>query len=189
MKTIFLSLLVLLSVAASPAIAQKNIVAPTVTLPVDSITKLVTYEGVVDVKGVTADELYRRMQLWFNTFYKNPGEVVRENDSVKYKMMGKPRFRISNPPDKSGLKTDAGIVQYTIQVAAKEGRFRYEISEYNWKQLSYYPCERWMDTKAQSWVPAYNEYMQQLDKYTKDLIADLQRTLSQAKPVKDRDDW
>lgn len=182
--TLFFFLLV-----TSMAFGQKGILPVSVTLPVDSITKLITYEGVVEVNGVAADELYRRMQQWFGLFYKNPGEVIRENDSIKFKMIGKPRFRISNPPDKSGLKTDAGIVQYTIQVAAKEGRFRYEITEYNWKQLSYYPCERWMDTKAQSWVPAYNEYMQQLDKYTRDLIANLHQALSHAKSVKDRDDW
>jgi hypothetical protein len=46
-----------------------------------------------------------------------------------------------------------------------------------------------MDTNAQSWVPAYNEYMQQLDKYTRDLIANLHQALSHAKAVKDRDDW
>jgi hypothetical protein len=187
MKKLFFLLLVCLFTHVAGA--QKNVSAPTVSLPIDSVTRLITYEGVIEVKGVAADDLYRRMQQWFGSFYKNPGEVVRENDSVKYKMMGKPRFRISNPPDKSGLKTDAGIVQYTIQVAAKEGRFRYEITEYNWKQLSYYPCERWMDTKSQSWVPAYNAYMEQLDKYTKDLINNLHQELSHAKPVKDRDDW
>ena len=79
--------------------------------------------------------------------------------SIKLKITGKPRFKIYNAPDKTGLKTDAGLVQYTITLAVKEGRFRYELTEFNWKQLSYYPCERWMDTKSQTHLPVYNDYL------------------------------
>jgi hypothetical protein len=49
------------------------------------------------------------------------------------KMIGKPRFRLSNLPDKNGVKTDGGVTQYTITIAAKDGRFKYEITEVNWK--------------------------------------------------------
>jgi hypothetical protein len=51
-------------------------------VPVDSVTGKITYEGVVDVKGVAAGELYQRINAWFQSYYKNPTEVIRENDST-----------------------------------------------------------------------------------------------------------
>lgn len=172
------------------AYSQKK-TAPLVppVIPVDSITKLITYEGVIEVKEVTADVLYQRIGDWFRSYYKNPGEVIRENDSLKRAITGKPRFRISNPPDKEGVKTDAGLVQYTITVVARDGRFRYEISSYNWKQLSYYPCERWLDTTYPSWSAVYYDYLKQLDSYTQETITQLHQFLSHEKSVKNRDDW
>jgi hypothetical protein len=167
--------------------AQKQ--AITVAVPVDSITKLITYEGVTAVAGVSQDVLYKRAWSWFHTYYKNPAEVIRENDTIRFKIVGKPRFRISNPPDKDGLKTDFGLVQYTITVAAKDGRFKYEITQFNWKLQSYYACERWMDTKSPSYSPVYSEYLKQLDQYTNELIGNLKNAMMIEKPVKDKDKW
>lgn len=188
MKKLLLSFII--SLIILPAVAQKKAATPVApVIPVDSITKLITYEGVIEVKDVSADVLYQRIGEWFRTYYKNPGEVIRENDSLKRSITGKPRFRISNPPDKEGVKTDAGLVQYTINVSAREGRFRYEISAYNWKQLSYYPCERWLDTTFPSWAPVNYEYLRQLDSYTQETINNLHQALTHEKPVKNREDW
>jgi hypothetical protein len=169
--------------------AQKPNPIPPVQLPVDSITKLITYEGVTQVPNVKADVLYKRALNWFTSFYKNPSEVIRENDSLQFKIVGKPRFKIYNSPDKEGTKTDAGLVQYTITVAAKDGRFKYELTEFNWKQQSYYASERWMDTKSQMYSAVYPEYMRQLDQYANDLIKKLKDSMLHEKPVKDKDNW
>lgn len=158
-------------------------------LPVDSLTKRITYQGVLQATGIKADVLYNRAQSWFKNYYKNSKEVIRENDSMKLKISGKPRFKIYNLPDKQGTKTDAGIVQYSITVAAKDGRFKYELTEFNWKQPSYYASERWMDTKSLSYSSAYAEYLQQLDKYANELIKNLTDAIQHAKPVKDDDNW
>lgn len=54
-------------------------------VPVDSVTGKITYEGIVEVKGVAAGELYQRINAWFQSYYKNPTEVIRENDSINNK--------------------------------------------------------------------------------------------------------
>src|SRR5688572_20912351 len=100
--------------ATFTATAQKSAPLAPVSLPVDSITRLITYEGVVPVKGVSNEVLYKRALEWFHAYFKNPTEVIRENDSTKGVIVGKPRFKITNPPDKNGLKTDGGHVQYTL---------------------------------------------------------------------------
>ena len=162
---------------------------PPPLLPIDSITKLITYEEVITMTGITASVLYQRALEWFHLNYKNPTEVIRENDSIKFKIIGKPRFRISNPPDKTGFKSDGGQVQYTLTFSARDGRYKYEISEFNWKQASYYACERWYDTKSPYYTVAFNDYLDQVDKYTHELIANLKNALSKEKPVKDKDKW
>lgn len=181
-----LALFMLFNMAAS---AQKNAPALPVSLPVDSITHLVTYESVVQVQGTSRDVLYKKALEWFNTFYKNPTEVIRENDVEKGKIVGKPRFKIYNPADKNGIKGDAGAVQYTITVAVKEGKFKYELTEFNWKQPSYYAIERWMDTKPQSYSPVYNHYLLQTDEYAKEVIRSLKAAMTSDKLVKDKDNW
>ena len=169
--------------------AQKNLPQAPVLLPVDSITHLINYEAVISVQGATRDILYKRALGWFNSYYKNPTEVIRENDSEKGKIMGKPRFKIYNPADKEGTKTDAGLVQYTITVAVKEGKFKYELTEFNWKQPSYYALERWMDIKAQMYSPVYNLYLTHTDEYVKELSRNLKAAMMSDKPVKDKDNW
>lgn len=164
--------------------AQKSapVVAP--SLPVDSISKKITYEKVVEVKNTPADQLYSRIHDWFKTYYKNPTEVIRENDSTKFRIVGKPRFRMSNPE----IGKDE-LVQYTITVAARDGRFKYELTDFNWKQISYYPCERWMDVKAAGYSPAFNEYLINLDKSANEVIGSLIKAATHEKAVKDKDNW
>lgn len=169
--------------------AQKQPVIIPFVPPIDSITKLITYEKVVDVKGSTANILYNRINDWFHSYYKNPTEVIRENDSIKFRIVGKPRFRMSNPADKSGTKTDGGTVQYTITVAMKDNRFKYELTEFNWKQLSYYPSEKWMDTKSASYLPVYNDYLIQLDKTANEVINAVIQAATHDKSTKDKDAW
>lgn len=179
----------LFSILLTHAVAQKRTEVTLPAVPVDSITKLITYEGVIEVKGASAEVLYDRITDWFKSYYKNPSEVIRENDTVKFRITGKPRFKIHNPEDKNGLKTDAGLVQYTITVASREGRFKYELSEFNWKQLSYFACERWLDKESSSFNTAWISYLEQLDAYSKEVISSLKNRVTKEKIVKDRDNW
>lgn len=171
------------------ATAQKDKAITVFPVPVDSITKKITYEGVVEVKGVAAAELYHRFNDWFKSYYKNPAEVIRENDSTTFKIVGKPRFRLSNPADKEGTRTDAGIEQYTITVIAKDGRFKYELTDFNWKQLSAFAAEKWLDTKSASYTPAYNDYLQQTDKNAQEIVSALKKAVTETKAVKNKDNW
>jgi hypothetical protein len=169
--------------------AQKEPLATPYAVPIDSITKLITYQGVVTVKESSAEMLYKRINNWFHTYYKNPTEVIRDNDSVKFSITGKPRFRITDLKPNDAGKTEGGVVQYTITVSARGGRYRYELTEFNWKQTSYYPCENWLNTTAPNYAPIYNDYLQQLDKNALETVNSLKNAASKDKPVKDKDNW
>ena len=161
---------------------------PPPQLPMDNTNKI-TYEEVVDVPGKSAEEIYKKVMAWFQTYYKNPTEVIRENDSLKRSITGKPRFRLYNPPDKEGTRTDGGLVQYTITVAARDGRFKYTLTDFNWKGNSYYACEKWYDTALPSHTSAMDEYLRQTDNYAKTTISDLKSVITTDKPAQKKDDW
>lgn len=187
MKKIILASLLIISTCT--AYSQKEPLATAYAVPVDTVTNLITYEKVVEVKGVKAADLYNRIYDWFNAYFVNPTEVIRENDSLKFVMVGKPRFRLTNVSVKDGSKSETGIVQFTITVSARDGRYKYELTSYNWKQQSYYPSEKWMDTKATTYQPIFNDYLQQLDKYSLETITSLMNAVAKEKPVKDKDKW
>lgn len=180
--------LIALLVPATILFAQDKKQFNTDNMPVDKISKLINYTEVVPVKGVSAGVLYKRALTWFNTFYKNPTDVIRENDSTKGTISGKSRFKIFNAPDKSGLRTDAGLIMYTINVSVREGRFKYEITELNQKAASYSPLEKWLDTTSRTYTTAYVGYLEQVDTQLRDAIDSLKKAMTTAPPVK-KDDW
>lgn len=188
MKGIFLA--VYLAVNCLIAAAQTSPVTTPFPVSIDTVSKMITYQGVVEVKGVKADELYKRIDAWFHSYYKNPTEVIRENDSVKYSIVGKPRFRLLTQKEKDGPKVEGNsTVQYTITVSARDGRFKFELTSYNWKQLSYYACEKWMDNKATSYQPVFNDYLQQLETYSLETITSLKNVITREKANKAKDNW
>jgi len=173
---------------ATILVAQDKQSFNTDNMPIDKISKLITYTDVVQVKNTSAATLYKRAWDWFNTFYKNPTDVIRESDSTKGTIIGKSRFKIYNAPDKKGLKTDAGLIMYTIKVNVREGRFKYEITELNQKAASYSPLEKWLDTSAQTYTTAYVGYLEQVDTEVRETIDNLKKAMSTTPPVK-KDDW
>jgi hypothetical protein len=159
-----------------------------VKMPVNEETKLITYEKVQEVAGVNQAELYQRGLQWCMTYFKNPTDVIRSRDSIGGTIVCKARFKISNPPDKKGLETDAGLVQYTLNLMFKDGRYRYVLTEINWKQQSYYGIEKWMDTSNQYYKTEFEYYLQQSDDKVKELLKDLDKGMKMAPKAK-ASDW
>lgn len=187
MKKIIAQIFILLF-PATILFAQDKEPFNTANLPIDNITKLITYTEVVPLKSLSAKTMYKRALEWFNTYYKNPSDVIRENDSTKGKIVGKSRFKIYNAADKSGLRTDAGLIMYTINVSIREGRYKYEVTELNQKAASYMPLERWLDTSSRTYTTAYIGYLEQVDTQIREAIESLKEAMSTTPPVK-KDDW
>jgi len=154
-------------------------------MPVNEDTKLITYSEVVKVEG-TADALYKKAHKWFFSYYKNPNNVVKE--SANNKIVARPRFKILNPPDKKGIKTMGGVVLYTFTIFFKDGRYKYTITNIEWKQPSKYPIERWMDKSAPSYKEKYAHYLLQVDTEIKKTIASIQKSLAQGEK-KPEEEW
>jgi len=195
MKTLKLVLIGLLSFAAVSVSAQKRnkhkketeqtYTAP--KMPVDEQSKLITYQGVIDVPGKNADEIYKMLEKWMTGYFKNSSKVIKTKDVIKHRIYASPRFRVLNPPDKNGKQLMGGIVKYSLIVETKDGRMRYTLNRFNWKQPSYYPIEKWLQTDSPTYQKRFAYFLQQVDKEANKVISDLKKAM---KPTeKKSDDW
>jgi hypothetical protein len=157
--------------------------------PMNSETKLISYSKVVPMDSVDKNELYLRALSWANSNYKNPTDVIREKDPSAGKIVCKHRFKITDPPNKDGFEKDAGLVMYTLTIQVKDGRYKYELSQINWKQLSYYPIERWMDTNAAGYDKVYDYYLKQTDETVKKVVYNLESAMTISTKKVKKDEW
>lgn len=185
MKSIKYFISLIIGLTASVVNAQES----SSKYPMNSETKLISYAKVVQADSADKNELYQRALNWANTFYKNPTDVIREKDPAAGKIVCKHRFKITNPPNKEGFEKDAGLVMYTLTIQLKDGRYKYELSEINWKQLSYYPAERWVDTGAAGYEKEYDHYLKLTDETAKKVIADLEKGMTISTKKIKKDDW
>lgn len=183
MSKSIITLLMVLVLSPIANFAQEN-----TSLPVNEKTGLISFNKVNEVGNTTATELYQRALIWASTFYKNPTDVIRERDSINGTILCKARFKISNPADKKTPVTDAGNVMYSLKLQFKEGRYRYELTEINWKQQSYFAAERWMDKASSSYQPNFESYLQQTQTEVNRILASLEKAMSTATSA-NTDDW
>ena len=148
-------------------------------LPKDPDTGLITYTEVVNQADGNKQELFRRLAIWVNKYYKNPKDAIKEQNTETQELLLVHRFKIFNIPEK-GNKTDAGLVEYKLRIACKDGRYKYDLTNIQWKQTSSFPIEKWQDPKNTKSHPEYASYLKQVDEQVKLILADLKKAMSEA---------
>jgi len=161
--------------------AQEN----TSICPVDPDTKLITYKEVVEVPGKPS-ELFNRSIEWVNSQYKNPTEATK----VRNPATGLVEIihRIELTREEKGMVRPAGIVDYSMKIEMKDGRYRYTITNFNYKEVSRKPIEFWMDKKDKAYTPEWDNYLKQVDDFTRKLIESLKKGMQPPAPKK-VDEW
>lgn len=161
--------------------AQENVTK----MPVDPDTKKITYQEVVTVPGTPA-ELFNRAIEWINKQYKNPVDATKVRDQASGVIEILHRFELSRT--EQGAKLIAGIVDYTMKLEMKDGRYRYTITNFNYKDKSRQPFERYLNKKDPAYVPMWDDYVKQSDDFTRKLIESLKQGM-QPPPAKKNDQW
>ncbi|MDD5571525.1 MAG: DUF4468 domain-containing protein [Bacteroidales bacterium] len=151
-------------------------------IPLDSATKLITYQEIVKSK-FTKTQLYRRAIEWVSANFVNSQEATNIRDENNGILEGKYRFKIYNF-DKAGNKIASGVVEYSFKIEIKDNKYRYTFTKYNIKANSYTPIEKWFDKNAKSYSPLYETYLAQVDEYTRDLIAKLKKLMEKPEEQK-----
>jgi len=88
-----------------------------------------TYTEVVQVDSVSKDELYNRAKLWLATAYNRSSDVLQMEDKDAGQIIGKAIIKY-NPTVFSGSEQTKGTIKYTIKIFVKEGRYKYEITDF-----------------------------------------------------------
>ena len=182
MKTLEMRKLIvpLLMLAAMAVKAQPN-------LPIDKETGHVVYTEVVNVNGTSADELYKRINYWFHTFFTNPKDVVMLDNMQTATVKGHHAIQVMDTVNGTPHKKD-GFIKYEITVEGKDGRYRYKVNEIFWAVSPKTYIEKWLDDKAPNKAVQYS-YLNQIDKYMSNMVAKLKDTMSKPVPKAKSDDF
>lgn len=185
LKMISALLIVLISLSVT---AQKD----TPNLPIDSLTKKITYSEVVFVdSNINKQELFSRAREWFAKVYKSSTNVIQMEDKENGKIVGKALMQVYCKS--LGADRKCGFVNYTISFYLKDGRYKFEITDFyhSGQQVSidniipdYGPCEYWIDDKrkypmmSQKGVQKISNYfLKQIDSNINYLIIDFKQAM------------
>jgi len=97
-------------------------------LPIDVATKLINFTKVVQAPGVTKDELYARGKAWFATISKSARDVIQTDDKNAGILVGKGSQTVF-VPTMLGMSVATKLL-FTAKLAVKDGRYKYELTDY-----------------------------------------------------------
>lgn len=96
---------------------------------IDPDTKLITYTEVIEVPGISKDELYRRATVWFSKAFRSGKAVIDLQDKEAGKLIGKGYAGSTVKVPLIG-KQDAGDIRMTIAIDVKDGKYRYIVDNF-----------------------------------------------------------
>lgn len=186
----YLLVLLLLAGIAGPSFGQTKaqLLADTLRLPVDATTQRITYAAVVSQSAASAAELYTRGKLWFATPAYAGRVLLRAAEPEAGVLQG------------TGWREVRLLVNstwyfpkllYTVKVAVKEGRYRYEVTDFRFESAPVFTLEApaeplAAETYVQATRPRKTELKlaqdarQALAKASAELLASLQAGMGKA---------
>lgn len=88
-----------------------------------------SYSEVVQVNDVLKNELFNRAKLWFATTYNSANDVLQIENKEEGELIGKAILKYE-PNILSGSEQLKGNIRYTIKIYVKDGRYKYEITDF-----------------------------------------------------------
>jgi uncharacterized protein with TBP-like fold DUF4468 len=119
MKRVFAMMATLFLVIPSVLAAAKEIKTP----PRDAATGRFAYQGVVEVDGISAADLYSRAKAWVATTYRSAKDVVQLDDTTAGRLIAKGNFAVS-------WMMSPAWIRHTLTIEVKDGRFRYTLTNF-----------------------------------------------------------
>lgn len=155
--------------------------------PIDTNSKLITYEGIVDLAGYDKAALYQKGMEWVRSHYKDPGSFFTLREAEKGKIEGKHRIALFKTLDGKQVRSGQ-MVKYTITLWFKDNKYRYRITKFNLQRTSYFPAENWLEESLYKQKEVRN-YLDQVDTFSKELVEELKTFMVTIKTEVDEDDW
>lgn len=109
---------------------MKKLLVLLVLLPMLSFgQERLTYTNVVKVDSISKNELYNRAKLWMASAYNSSNDVIQIGNKEEGQIIGKASIKYLSRVF-VGSATTGGYIKYTIKIFVKEGRYKYEITDF-----------------------------------------------------------
>jgi hypothetical protein len=96
----------------------------------DSLSSPLEYSKVVNVDTtLSSKELYNRARAWFAETYRSAQDVIQMDDKEIGKIIGKGNMKYVSSVF-VGSNGTKGWIRYTISIQVKDGRYKYDISNF-----------------------------------------------------------
>lgn len=180
-------LLVLLLACSSLGFGQKKDKTVEVyPMPVNEQTQLITYQDVVSMKDAKAHDLYLRGLEWAKHYFQNPTKVIQSADEAEGVIVCNSNLKIHTPTKDGKTSVMAGIVNFELRLEAREGRYRYTISNFTCKNGAVTQnCELWLDKEKAEWTPVRNLHLKEVDTYIQEMVKSLEEGMEPKEETKD----
>lgn len=98
-------------------------------LPIDPETNKISYSEVIEIEGVTKDELYKRAKSWFVTGTGASKLSLELEDEETGKLSGKVNASVSSKNPPAGM-FEVGVITNTVTLLVKDGRYKYIFTDF-----------------------------------------------------------
>lgn len=101
-------------------------------LPLDATTHLISYQGVVQVPGISQAELYRRARAWVEQAYPQQNATVTHDDPAtgELRLQGAQLVQVYQEFAGVPRGSYAGVVRHTLVIYVKDGRYKYVLTDF-----------------------------------------------------------
>lgn len=174
-----------------------------IKVPVDSISELITYEGIVIQDASYYDSLYIRAKRWVHTNWGTPYATKRRDKKNNLELFvadvlyEKIQVQVSKPlvvRHNKYSKSEYGKLQFTITMRFKDGKYKYTITNLIHllpktsikKDINYAYLEFYM--KSERNIRQYDQFLRAADGSIQKMVKDMRKFMREPIEV-DEDDW
>ena len=113
-------------------------------LPIDSITNKITYTNVVHTDStLLTEDLFTLARIWFAETFRTSRAVIQMEDKQSGVLIGKAEVPILYKS--LGVTHDLQNVLFTLSLYFKDGRYKYEVTDFIYQQQSPSPLIEFND--------------------------------------------
>jgi hypothetical protein len=144
-------------------------------MPYDSAKGRVIYTEVVQVSGApTKDVIYTGIRAWFAQKYNSATHVLKMDDKENGTLICKAIDKVT--PQLSLGGTVNFSVSYTLSIMIKDGRYKYEITEFQVDDKN--RIEEYLNPVNKRAAKLLNQIVEQTDNDMRALIASLKKSVN-----------
>ena len=163
-------------------------------VPVDENGHII-YTGIVAVDSAQNSEaLYSKAKIWFANTFVSSNNVIQLDDENNKTIIGKAAIPVTHKA--MGATHQSGHIHYTITFQARDGRYRYIITNFhhtgNSDVQDYGNCDKMINTKMKVWGVSmqkhFDQYLQQINDDMGLLIISLKKGM-EVSNINNDDNW